>query len=225
MTYLEMCQRLRLEAGIAGSGPTSVVSQTGELGRIVDWVATANDDIQNINSTWRFLQTSFDFSTVDGTQNYAPADVSIDDLGSWKFGRDDDFTIYSAEADEQYLIYVPWNNFKGTYLFGTSRSQTGKPTIITVKPDNSTSFYAIPDDAYTVTGEYYKKAQTLAADDDESLIPSQFHMIVVWRALMLYGAYSGASDAYSHGENEYKSLLRKLNKSELPRMTWGAPLA
>jgi len=225
MTYLEMCQRLRLEAGIAGSGPTSVVSQTGELGRIVDWVATANDDIQNSNATWRFLQTSFDFSTVASIQNYAPADVSITDLASWKFGRSDDFTVYSSVADEQYLIYVPWNDFKGSYLFGTSRSQTDKPTIVTIKPDNSMSFYATPDAVYTVTGEYYKKAEELTADADESLIPSQFHMIVVWRALMLYGAYSGAADAFTHGSNEYNTLLRKLNKSELPRMTWGSPLA
>jgi len=221
MTNLELCQRLRAEAGIAGSGPTTVVSQTGELGRIVDWVASANEEIQNAHATWKFLQESFSFSTVDGTQDYAPADVSLDDLANWKHSRVDDLTIYSAVADEQYLIYLPWNDFKGNYMFGSTRSQEGRPTIVTVKPDNSLALWTTPDAVYTVTGEYYKKA----LDADEPLIPSQYHMIVVWRALMLYGAYSSAPDSYSHGEQEYKNLLRKLEFDQLNRIGYGAPLA
>ena len=225
MTFLEMAQRLRQEAGIAGTGPSTVLAQTGEAGRVVDWILEANDDIQNIRATWKFLQESFSKSTVDGTQNYTLSDLSLTDLGSWKLGEDTDMTIYSSAADETFLLYVPWDEFRALYLFGANRSSSGRPTVVTVKPDNSISFWPIPDAVYTFTGEYFKKAQTMTADDDESLIPSQFHMIVVWRGLMFYGAYSGAADAYTHGNNEYKSLLKKLEKSQLPKIGWGEPLA
>ena len=224
MTFLEICQRLRSEAGISGSGPTTVVSQTGEIGRVVEWALSAYEDIQNKHTTWEFLQEDFTFSTVDGTQSYAPADVDLDDLGSWKTG-DADLTIYSSVADEQYLIYCMWENFKINYMFGSTRTQEGRPTIVTIKPDNAMLLWTIPDAVYTVTGEYYKKAQTMALDADEPIIPSQFQMIIVWRGLMFYGAYSGDSSAYTHGEREYKNLLRKLEKEQLAAFNWGAPLA
>lgn len=222
MTNIELCQRLRQEAGIAGSGPSTVVSQSGELERVVSWINSAYEDIQNIRATWRFLQESFTFSTIDGTQNYTPSDVSLSDLSAWKT---DCFTLYSSESDEQDLTYLLWKNFKRTYIFGANRSVSTRPTMFTVKPDNSVSLWAIPDAVYTVTGEYYKKAQSMSANDDEPLIPSQFHMIIVWKALMLYGAYSGASDVYTHGEREYKNYLRKLEADQLPKITFGEPLA
>jgi hypothetical protein len=224
MTFLQLCKRLRMEAGIPGTGPITAIDQSGEIGRIVDWVSSAYEDIQNLRATWKFLRTSFTFSTMAAKQNYTLTDVSLTDLAVWKTSRDDDLTIYSSVSDEQYLIYCPWDVFKGTYLFGTNRTTTGRPTIATIKPDNSMSLWPIPNTVFTVIGEYYKKAQTMAVDSDEPLIPSQFHIIIVWKALMYYGAYSGSPDLYTHGEREYKHVLRKLEKNQLPAITWGTSL-
>jgi len=225
MNFLEIAQRLRLEAGIAGTGPITVVSQTGELGRIVEWVLSAYETIQNAYANWKFLQTSFSFSTTSGIQGYAPADISLSDLASWKTDGDYSMTLYSSAADEQYLIFVPWDIFQGAYMFGNTRTTSGRPTITTIKPDNSLYLWAIPDAVYTVTGEYFKKAQTMTVDDDIPIIPSQFHMAIVWKGLMLFSAYSGAPDLYAHSLNEYRNLLRKLEKNQLPRLEYGEPLA
>lgn len=224
MNFLQLCQRLRAEAGIAGSGPATTISQIGELGRIVEWVLSADEDIQNTYANWKFLQTSFTFPTIDTTQSYAPGDVSLSDLAIWKYDRADDLTIYSSITDEQHLIYIPWDDFQGAYMFGATRTQTGRPTIVTIKPDNSMYLWTIPDDVYTVTGEYFKKAQAMTVDASEPIIPSQFHMIIVWRGLMMYGAFSGAPDLYAHGQAEYRNLLRKLEKSQLPEIGFGDPL-
>lgn len=224
MTFLEMCKRLRSEAGIAGTGPTTVISQIGELGRVVEWVLSAYEDIQDIHPGWRFLQTDFSFSTTIAKQNYTPAEASLTDLGSWKVDRADSITVYGAVADEQYVSPMLWEDFKGSYLFGSNRTQSQKPTIITVKPDNSISLWPIPDKIYTITGEYFKIAQTMALDADIPLVPSQYHMTIVWRGLMMYGAWSGESNVYMHGEREYKNLLRKMESSHLPQITYGDPL-
>ena len=226
-TFLELSQRLRLEAGISGTGPTTVVSQAGEYEKVVKWVATANEDIQNLHTNWKFLQTSFDFDTIATTQNYTLAAVSLTDLATWKIDTPDSLTIYSSVADESYLTYMPWDDFRALYLFGSARSDTDRPTIVTIKPDNSLSFYPIPNAAFTVTGEYFKRAQVLDTtdDDEEPSFPSQYHMAVVWRALVHYGAFAAADEKYAHGQNEYKRLLRGLEGNQLPKITWGEPLA
>ena len=46
MNFLSLCQRLRSEARIPGTGPSSVTGQTGELAKIVEWITTAYEDIQ-----------------------------------------------------------------------------------------------------------------------------------------------------------------------------------
>ena len=40
-TFLELCKRLRAEAGLSGSGPSTVINQTGHYGNVVRWVQQA----------------------------------------------------------------------------------------------------------------------------------------------------------------------------------------
>jgi len=213
---------LRQEAGIPGTGPTTVIGQTGELARVVDWILTAYEYVQNLHTTWYFLQTDFSFSTVASTQNYTKTTLSLDNLGAWKT---DDVRVYSAVADETYLIYFPWSDFRFNYLYGSNRTLEGRPTVFTIKPDDSISLWPIPDAVYTVNGEYFKTAQTMTLDASEPLIPTAYQMIITWKALMLYGAYSGDNLAYHHGQNEYQSILKKLELNQLPKMSWGQSLA
>lgn len=222
MTFLALCQRLRQEAGLSGTGPTTTVSQTGEMKRIVDWISAAYEDIQNIHASWRFLRTSFSVSTIASTQEYTPAALSITDLGKWKRN---DIRIYSSVADEQYLDYYPWEEFRMLYMYGSYRSQEGRPTIISIKPDNSLTFWQTPDDVYTIDGEYYKTADVLSGNTDTPLIPARFQMVIVWKALMHYGAYAAADEKYAHGQNEYRRVLRILEDDQLDDTTFGEPLA
>jgi hypothetical protein len=213
---------LRQEAGLSGTGPTTVTGQTGEMKRIVDWISAAYEDIQNLHTTWRFLRNDFSFSTIDGTQDYTPTSVSLTSFGSW-IKRD--IRIYSAEADETFLTYYPWELFREAFFFGSHRSQEGRPTVITVRPNNTLTLWQIPDAVYTVNGEYYKTADVLSGDSDPPLIPDRFQMIVAWKALMYYGAYAGADEKYAHGSNEYKKILTGLEFDQLEDTTYGEPLA
>ena len=85
--------------------------------------------------------------------------------------------------------------------------------------------YPIPDTAYNIAGEYFRKAQPLTDNTDEPLYPSEYHMIAVWRALMFYGAYDAADERYSHGQNEFRRLLSALHADQMQDISWGAPLA
>lgn len=222
MNFLSLCQRLRQEAGLSGSGPASVIGQTGEMKRVVDWVASAYEDIQNLHATWRFLRDSFSFSTIASTQDYTPTAVSLTDFAAWV---KNDIRIYSSIEDEYPMEYVPWGIFREAYYFGTHRTTTGRPTVVTVRPNNSLTLWQIPDAVYTVNGEYYKSVQSMSANADAPVIPARFQMIVVWKALVHYGAYTGADEKYAHGNAEYKKLLSMLEFDQLEDMTFGEPLA
>ena len=133
--------------------------------------------------------------------------------------------VYSSASDETELVYLPWDDFRATYGFGAHRSASGRPIAFSIKWDDSLETYPTPDDVYTMNGEYIKTVDEMSAATDEPPYPSDFHLIVVWRGLMLYGAFEGATDAYTHGQNEYDDLLYKLREDQLPKIKWGPPLA
>ena len=136
MNFLSLCQRLRQEAGLTGTGPVSVLGQSGEMKRIVDWATAAYEEIQNLHATWRFLKTDFTFQTIYNTQDYTPTAVGLDDLATWTKG-DQTMRIYSAIADETFLVYFPWTDFRNTYIFGTHRTTLDRPTVYSIRPNNS----------------------------------------------------------------------------------------
>ena len=41
MNFLDLCQRLVRETGIADDGPATVTGQIGDFGRVVDWINDA----------------------------------------------------------------------------------------------------------------------------------------------------------------------------------------
>jgi len=225
MSFLAICKRLRSEAGLSGTGPASVENQTGVSEKIVEWIQTADTYIQNLYANWEFLQDDFSFPTVVGQQVYTPTEAGEPTLANWKFSDPYDVRVYLAEVDESTLDYIQWVDFKSSYLFGSSRSDTGRPIVFTVKPDNSIVLYPKPDAVYTINGEFFHKAVTMTGNTDEPQFPDQFHMILVWRALMLYAAFDAADEKYGHGQNEFKALLANLSKDQLPIIRWGEPLA
>lgn len=213
MTFLELVKRLSVEAGI-GPGPTTVLGQTGEYARVIGWIQSAHEEIQGVHAGWNFLWTPIVLPAV-------PPIASPADLGEWSA---DGFRCYltaTGTDDEQFLVYVPWDQFRDAYLLGTGATVTGRPSIISIKPDDSLIVWPVPDDTYTVSGEYYSLPKIMTVDSSVPAFP-QHHMAIVWKGLMLYARYSSEPDKYAI--DQYKPLLRKLELSQLPKLMWGAPL-
>ena len=224
-TRLQLAQRLRQEARIAGTGPTTTIGQTGELKKLVDWLDDAYADIQQEYETWNFLRTAFTASITSGTATYTPAAAGVTNHAHW---ITDDVRCYltaTGVSDEQEIFYMEWEEFKRTYLFGSMSTQSGRPTMFSIKADNSITFWPVPDDTYTVTGEYYRTPYEMTLNAHTPAFPARFHMIVMWRALMLYAADYGEWDKYEHAQNEYRDIMGKLEFDQLPRIGWGEPLA
>ncbi len=224
-TFLELCQELREQAGISGSGPTSVTGQTGEMLRIVNWIKKAYQKIQNLHQDWNFLRNDFSFQTIASTSTYTTTAVSLTEHGAWKTDSLRCYLTSAGVSDEQWLVYYPWEEFRDIYLFGDLRSSAGRPHSFSVKPDQSLIFYPVPDAAYTVVGEYFKKAQELSANSDEPLIPEQYQDAIMWRALMFYATYESAPELFAEGQAEYRRVIAEMRLRELPPIGMGGPLA
>lgn len=225
-TFLELCRDLRREAGVSGTDlmPASVLNQTGEMRKIVEWVLKAYTAIQNLHQTWDFLREDFSFSTISGTANYTKGAVNLDELGRWKGDTLRCYLTATGVSDQQELEYVPWEEFRASYSLAVLSTQSQRPVVVTVRPNQSLTFWPIPDADYTITGEYFKRAQTMTENADEPLIPEEYQEAIVWRALMYYGAERAAPEKYSHGETEYKRVLHALELDNLPELTMADPL-
>ena len=217
MTYLQLCVRLRQEAGIAGSGPTQVVDQSGQLLRIVNWIAQAWEDIQIMRPNWKFMHEFFTFDTEISTRDYLPADVAITDLNQWDTGS---FFIYEdalGESDENSLRYTSYGSWRTSYRSSMANRAEGRPQLFTLLPDNPARMEPVPDKVFKISGEYKRVAQLFTADGDEPTgLLDDFHMLIVWSALKSYAYYENASEVLEQAEMNFDHMLTRLEIEQLP---------
>ena len=86
-------------------------------------------------------------------------------------------------------------------------------------------FDAAPRANVSIGGEYFVKPDTEIFADGQPVFPERYHMIVVWRGLMMAAAFYAEPDKYAHGENMYSRMLAQMVARELPAMRQGRPLA
>jgi len=219
MNQLEGVNRFKLEAGLHVPDLITTVGQTGEMAELVAWFDAAYEDIQNLFTRWRFMNTQFSFPTIADTKAYTPAAVSITNHASWKW---EDIRIYDNLVDEVQLTYEPWEVYRFVRDIGVI--PTGRPTHVSVKPDESLIFWPTPDKVYTVTGERYISPDILVANTGVPIMPVRFHMAIVWRALIYYAESLAAPESLAKGDRNYKRVYRSMYTSQIAKENWAEPL-
>jgi hypothetical protein len=234
VNHLQLVQRLWLESGASGTspGPSTVVSQTGEYARLVTWTNAAWLDIQNAHTDWDWMRSAAPFTTVAGTSEYTlgsgagTVGVTAANHGMWARHTGRIYLTATGTDDEQHLDWIPYDAWRNGYLFGAQRSVNTRPSVMTISPAKS---ICVPPTlaGYTVTCDYFTAPVDLdAADDsDTPALPAAFHMAIVYRALMMYGAYESAPEVYDRGEMEFGKLMRRMTADRLPEMGFAGALA
>lgn len=233
-TFLQLCQDVARESGTVPNigQPSTVTGQEGRLSRIVTWTASAYTDIQRHKSHWRWLHADFSGQTISGTRTYDAAAMSISERFSrWIFqGEEADnlFSIYKTsegQDTEGFLTFIDWSRFRREFMVGSAATETGNPGYITVNDQNELVLYPTPDAAYTLRGVYYKSPQTLTVDADVPEMPEDFHIAVMWRALMLMGVFDEAPNQVPNWTAEYYKVMQELRSHQLPRVRLAGALA
>lgn len=237
-TFLQLVNSLASEAGVTGaaSSVSSVTGQTGQALRLVNWVKQAHTEIQNRHQNWRWMRSKWTVPTVIGTASYAygactdsrlSATISrfkrwipFDDSGATNIKR---YLTSGGVAGEGWMTFLPWSYFQAIYGLGV---QNNGPIIhVTIDPQNKIVVGPAPDAVYTVSGEYQMSALVFSVNGDTPEFPSDFHDLVLYRAMEKYGLYYAAGEVLQRGQLEGSRLMRQLEADQLPQINLGAPLA
>jgi len=220
VNYLQLCIRVREEADISGSGPTTTASQTGQLKSIVNWVQQAWIDIQNKRPNWLFMNKEFTFDTIIDQRDYVAGDFSIIDLKLWDL---ESFLLFDksiGETDEKKLIYLTYSYWRNVYRAQMNIRPANRTQYITMLPNNTIRMEPKPDKIYTISGEYKRSTQFLTADADVPTgLPDDFHMIIVWQALKNYASSGNSPEVLDQAETNFDILLNRLEQEQLPTMS------
>lgn len=209
MTFLELCQTLRREVGAAGTGPSSISGQTGEYARLVEWIRNEWLRIQERHERWNFAWAEGEVEVEKAFRDYdLPSDVL----------RIDDQTLY---FNDRYLRVVGWEEFRKT-----SREPAGQEVkVASFSPDGKLRLNAFPSNDGTITFEYWKTPQRLEAGSEKPRCPEQYHIAIVYAAMVQYGLYENAPEVVQQGRLNYSGVYQEMINRELPSVGIQGPLA
>lgn len=236
MTYLELCQMAgRYQGGgneLPGTGPTTVVGQTGYNYELVLAVSDAYKSIQNEQDYWRFMQKQGSFALVSGTRVVTQAElvVQVSDYYALRpntVGAGYRFCQLYADSSgvgsEAPCIYIPYSEWRGTIDQNTM--PTGRPNLFTIRPDRAVEFNLLADQDYHFVCDYKRTVdawvQTASVsvpdpDAQTPIFPDRFHEIVAWRAVWLWAASVEDAGKLQFAVNEYKRIRAEMCFEQLP---------
>jgi len=230
MNFLSIVQRLQRKCRVTGSGVTSVTNQSGEYARLVDWTNEAWMYLQMLYPNWRWMRYSMSFPTVAGQSTYTLAQIQstgtgFSDFGNWDVETFRNYQTSIGTKSECDMDCINYDDWRDVYQFGSARTMQSRPTQFTITPALGIGLGCTPAAGYTISGDYFKVATEMAANDDTPALPTQFHMAIVYKAMMYYGVSEAKPEVYDEGEMEFARMLNRLEMQQLPDISFGGALA
>jgi hypothetical protein len=210
MTFLEICQRVRQDAGISGEGPASVTGQIGILSKVVVWVTKAILDIQVLRRQWSFLWVSASGSTQVGKKSYTPSDLNISGV------KDLDVVLIGTQE----VAVKKWDWWLENIRKTGKADVAGSPLYITISPDNKIHLYPVPIAIEEMSFDYYQKAVSVTVNTDTPIIPADYHEAIVEKALMYYAQYEDDDYRYQQSTVAFNGWINILSRDYLPEITF-----
>jgi len=207
MNYLELCQRLVRETGIADSGPTSVEGQTGDMKRITDWVNDAWVQLQSMRADWGWMWGS-GTSTLSSGSHLITLSSTVE-------------SVKRVTVGGAFLQRADYDEFANAYRVISD----GIPSVFAVRPDGVLIFNAEPTSDLTVSYEYYSRPTSMAVNNDAPSMPPRYHMIIVYSALREYALFDVAPELEKKAFIAYESLLADLERDQLAAIQAAGALA
>jgi hypothetical protein len=164
--------------------------------KIVDWVQTAYQEIINLKP-WDFTWKTVDVVVPVGTQIIDKSVFGLDDLGF----------LSRVLVSSNPLIYTDWKHGDATYL----NQPQGTVAYFAILPNGNIKLYPSPDTATTVTIEYHRSKHVLIENSDVPLIPDNFHMVIVYKALSMYAANDEAVSLFQDAIRQYDSWMGRMD--------------
>jgi hypothetical protein len=210
MNRLTLSQRAKLEMGLAGAASlTDTTAATGVDAKVVNWVDLAWQRIQQMK-LWDWM---WEATTVTILANTA---VTAGTISERRYIKD-----ACRDANSSLLAFLPWEHFRHAYP--STLIAAGAPSAWSIRPDKAFAVNAKPTSNAALSVERYKAPSVMALDADTPTgLPTELHMAIVWRAVMLYAGHDEAGTLYQHAKAEYEKLMGTAAGEEQARPHWGA---
>lgn len=134
-------------------------------------------------------------------------------------------TTFAGLKSEIFMDYIDYESWRDGYQFGALRQTQTRPMSMTITPDKSIGVGPNPISGYTMLGDYYSVPTGMVNNTDVPAMPVQYHMVIVYRALIMYGYYESAPEAVQRGQIEFDKLMRRLLATRLSETRCGGALA
>lgn len=220
MNFLQICQRTRQEVGYSGTGPASVEGQLGVLAKIVDWVRSAWIEVQQENVYWKFNWATY-------TSPLTAGQAIIDLKSGWglkvrKLAGSSLYVVRLLENGSKYWVpSMPWDDFR-RLPYTAAR---GLPVYYSQAPDGKMHLFPAPMDGLVAVLEYQKSSQDLLTNGDVPDCPDEYHMAIVWRAVMFACAHDENPSLFQSANVNYRNLVSKMQITELSDAPAMEPMA
>ena len=228
MNFLTLAQRLHLELGRSGSGPTSITGATNANLRLFYAIADAWREIQTDPMGWLWMRRTFDVALLSTLESIDGVAAGLTDFGRWRKPDDwYDLKAYDPIANPRQkwdVKFVDRDKFLRQYK--DNPPNAAGPQYWTVGLDNEIIVAPEADKDYQICGEYFIAPEELAADADVPSMPSQFHMTIMWKAMVQIAQFDAAPENVSRANDKYEEILSSLMLDQGPGLTINArPLA
>ncbi len=182
---------------------TPLGTGTGQLGVAVDSFGKWDEE------TFRCYTTSI----------AASGGIGIGAIGEMPIGG-------GVPLDEIFMDCIDYDIWRNAYMLGAMRAVQTRPYVFAIGPDKSINVGPPPNGLYTITGDYWTAPTLMVLDTDVPVgLPTRFHLLIVYDAMLKYGEYEAATDVMERAQRERNKLMRKLEVIRLPKMGWGGALA
>lgn len=212
MTFLQLCQRWRLECSINGTGPTTVLgAQTTEIQRGINWIADAWRELQGTDS-WSWQWESPTLTIPAG----AHTPVVANTIAPVRWDK------AAAFLGTMQMDYFPWDEFRLRYP--VSQISTGTPIAWSIRPDLAFVVNTNPTVSTAIVVERYANPTELVDDTDEPGLPADLHMYLVWAAVAKYAARDEAGSLYQTANKYAADIKASIVERCLPEFRLGGAL-
>lgn len=190
MDFLALVKALHREAKLPGSAPDTVAGQSGRAADLVEWIKEAYLDIQREkDGKWNWLFFSGGTTVAAGDDSVAVDDFALIAFNRWATEDEMPARIFrtSVGSTERRIIpFLKFDEFYPKYFVGPVTD--AMPVEYSINPQNDYIFLGPgPAEEVFFAIWYWKGYQTLADDDDEPDMPEDYHMLIVYRAMVKYG--------------------------------------
>ena len=211
MNFIQLVQETARHVGLQGTGPASVDINTYET-QIIKAVQDAWRIIQTYRTKWDWMRDNTNFLMTIGQEIYTPTDVLglSPRLRSW---LEDTFYI-EEDGQRASLRYVHYDEYNYRYM---NDEVSRRPYEFTIRPWDRALQFAKPDKAYTIICDYQKTPQELVAETDIPEFAEHFHILIVFKALELYGAAISFQEITSMYGVEAAKMWGSLMREHNPR--------